>query len=274
MEEKKTLEIPLANNPEDVLEQFSILIEIVRILRKECPWDKAQTHESISQLIIEEAYEVIDALEQKNDNDFAEELGDVLLHIVMHGVLAEERGAFTIIDIINKIQEKLIRRHPHVFGDTVVHGQKDVLRNWENIKMNEGKNSLLEGVPKILPALLRAQRLQFKASKVGFDWVNRTGVWDKLEEELLEYKKEIDDKNYAKASEELGDLLFAVVNVSRFDEIVAEEALQKANNKFTRRFQYIENKAKQMSKLLSDMTLEEMDLFWDEAKALEKINID
>jgi MazG family protein len=266
--ENKKCEVPKPDNPNSIADQFISFVEIVKILRKECPWDRKQTNKTISQLLIEETYEAIDAINNENYDEFSKELGDILLHIVMHSVMAEENGNFNIIDVLEKIQKKLVHRHPHVFGDVEVNGTKDVLKNWENLKIEEGQKSILEGVPKILPALMRAQRLQFKASKVGFDWDNKNGVWEKIEEELKEFKKEIELKNFDKAMEELGDILFAIVNAARFEEVVAEEALQKSNDKFTRRFQYIEQKALETGKKLSDMTLDEMDIFWDEAKDL------
>jgi len=267
MKQNNKIKAPQPKNPDSLANQFTNLVEIIKILRKECPWDRRQTNESISQLLIEETYEVIDAINNGNDEEFSKELGDVLLHVIMHSVMAEERKAFTLIDVLKKIQKKLIHRHPHVFSDVEINEEKDVLRNWENLKIQEGQTSILQGVPKTLPALMRAQRLQFKASKVGFDWYNKNGAWDKIEEELKELKKEIETNNFTAAKEELGDLIFAIVNAARFEEVVAEEALQKANDKFTARFQYIEEKAKEQGKLLSDMTLEEMDKLWDEAKS-------
>lgn len=260
---------PKPNDPKSLADQFLNFVEIVKILRKECPWDKKQTNESISQLLIEETYEAIDAINKHDDNEFAKELGDILLHIVMHAVMAEERGAFNIIDVLDKIQKKLVHRHPHVFSDVEVDGEKDVMKNWENLKIAEGQTSILQGVPKTLPALMRAQRIQYKASKVGFDWDNKNGVWDKIEEELKEFKVEINNENFNRASDELGDIIFAIVNAARFEDVVAEEALQKTNDKFTRRFQYIELKAKEKGKNLSDMTLAEMDYYWEEAKKSE-----
>jgi XTP/dITP diphosphohydrolase len=261
-------EVPIPKDPNSLSDQFMNFVGIVKILRRECPWDKRQTNESISQLLIEETYEAIDAINNNNYDDFSKELGDIFLHIVMHAVMAEERGAFNLVDVLKKIQIKLVHRHPHVFADVTIEGEKDVLKNWENLKIEEGQMSILQGVPKILPALMRAQRLQFKASKVGFDWENKKGVWEKIEEELQEFKHEIENNNFNKASEELGDIIFAIVNAARFEEVVAEEALQKTNDKFTRRFQYIEKMAREQGKNLSDMTLAEMDKFWDEAKGL------
>ena len=267
--ENNKVEVPKPKDPNSLADQFLTFYEIVKILRRECPWDRRQTNESISQLLIEETYETIEAINDKDDNEFSKELGDVLLHIVMHSVIAEERGAFNMVDDLKKISKKLVHRHPHVFGDVEINGEKDVMKNWENLKIEEGQKSIMQGVPKTLPALMRAQRIQFKASKVGFDWENKKGVWDKIEEELAEFSKEIESNNFEKASEELGDIIFAVVNAARFEEVVAEEALQKTNDKFIRRFQYIESKAREQGKNLSDMTLAEMDAFWEESKLSE-----
>ena len=274
MEENQSANItaPLVKDKNNEIEQFQALVEVVRVLRRECPWDKTQTHDSISQLLIEETYEAIDAINSKDYTEFSKELGDILLHVIMHAVIAEESGNFNLNDVMERIREKLVYRHPHVFSNVVVAGEDDVLRNWENLKMKEGRESILDGVPHILPSLLRAQRLQHKASKVGFDWNNISGAWDKIEEELHEYRTEIESGNMAKAREELGDIIFAIVNAARFEDIVAEEALQYTNDKFTRRFKYIEKKAAEQGKMLSDMKLEEMDYFWDEAKKLEKDN--
>ena len=268
MSEKK-YDVPVAADPKSMTDQFVALVEVVSILRKACPWDSVQTNESIAHLLIEEAYETLSAIEEKDDPGFASELGDLLLHIIMHAIMAEERGAFNLIDVMVKIQEKLVHRHPHVFGEASVTGSAEVLQNWEALKMSEGRKSILDGVPKTLPALLRAQRIQHKAANVGFDWDNRTDVWDKIEEEFRELRHEIEVKNNEKAAEELGDFIFSIVNASRFEDLVAEESLQKTNNKFTRRFQYIEAKALEMNRNLKNMTLEEMDDIWNEAKINE-----
>jgi len=267
--ENNKVEVPKPKDPNSLTDNFLSFYEIVKILRRECPWDRRQTNQTISQLLIEETYEAIEAINDNDDDEFSKELGDILLHVVMHSVIAEERDAFNFTDVLKKISKKLVHRHPHVFGDVEINGEKDVMKNWENLKIEEGQKSILQGVPKTLPALMRAQRIQFKASKVGFDWTDKKGVWDKIEEELAEFKKEIEANNFEKASEELGDIIFAIVNAARFEEVVAEEALQKTNDKFTRRFQYIESKAKEQGKKLSDMTLAEMDAFWDEAKLSE-----
>lgn len=261
------IEIPKANNPNDIKDQFEALVEIIRILRRECPWDKKQTNESIAHLTIEEAYETIAAIQENDDKEFAKELGDLTLHIIMHAVMAEERNAFTLLDVLIKIQEKLVNRHPHVFGEIQVSGEEEVLNNWESLKMKEGKKSILEGVPITLPALLRAERIQQKVSRRGFDWENKEDMWNKVFEEIEEFKKEALIGNREKAKEEFGDILFALVNAARFEEIVPEEALQVTNNKFTKRFNYVEEKVKESGKSFEEFTLEELDVFWDEAKA-------
>jgi XTP/dITP diphosphohydrolase len=263
-------EVPKPKNPDSLLDQFETYIEIVRILRKKCPWDSQQTNQSIAHLLIEEAYETIDAINKGDDKEFSKELGDLLLHVVMHGVMAEERGAFSLIDVIKRTSKKLIYRHPHVFGDVEVESAGEVVQNWEALKMKEGRVSILDGVPVAMPSLLRAQRIQHKVANVGFDWTDKRDVWDKIEEEFKELKFEILNKNKKKASEELGDFLFSIVNAARFEEIVAEEALQFTNEKFIKRFKYIEKKAGEINKNLNEMTLEEMDEIWDEAKRLEE----
>ncbi len=266
----KKNKIPKAQNPESMTDQFMALYEVIKILRKDCPWDSKQTNESIAYLSIEEVYEMVDAVEKKDDNEFATELGDVLLHIIMHSIMAEERGAFNMIDVFVKIQNKLVSRHPHVFDGLEVDGEEDVVRNWEQLKKKEGQKSALQGVPRALPALLRAERIQHKASKVGFDWDNKLDVWAKVEEELGELKEEIQNRNKDRITDELGDLIFAIVNAARFEEIMPEEALQRTNNKFTSRFNYIEKKVAEQGRDLRDLTLGEMDEIWEEAKSLEK----
>jgi len=260
--------IPECKDESSLTDQFLSFVEIVKILREKCPWDNIQTNESIAALIVEEAYEVLDAIHKKEDKEFAKELGDLFLHIVMHSVMADERCAFNLIDVLKLIKQKLIHRHPHVFGNTSVNGETEVLQNWESLKLKEGRTSMLQGVPKSLPSLLRAQRLQHKAAQVGFDWADRNGVWDKVEEELKEFRFELENNNMKNAEEELGDLIFSIVNAARFEEIYAEEALQKTNDKFTKRFQYIEKIAKEKGMSMKDMSLEEMDAIWDDAKKI------
>jgi MazG family protein len=270
---KDNPKIPQPKNPYDTASQFEAFVEIVRILRRDCPWDSTQTNHSIAHLMIEEAYEVIDAIYNNDDDEFSKELGDLLLHIVLHSIIAEQRGAFSLIDVIKKITAKMIHRHPHVFGDLSVNGVDQVMQNWEALKLQENENgqpkSVLDGVPKNLPALLRAERIQHKASRVGFDWDNPNDVWNKVFEEISEFRNELVRGNKEKANEEFGDLLFALVNAARFEGIVAEEALHITNNKFTKRFNYIEKTANEAGLDLKNMTLEEMDKIWDDAKRNE-----
>ncbi len=261
--------VPAIGDQSDLSQNFIAFNELVRILRDECPWDRKQTHESISHLLIEEAYETADAITQKNDEEFSKELGDLLLHVVMHSRIAEQRGAFNLRDVIEKVFNRLVHRHPHVFGDTSVQDEHEVLQNWEALKMKEGRKSVLEGVPAFLPALLRAQRTQEKAANVGFDWDKKEDVWSKVEEEMAELKVELMANNREKASEEFGDVLFSLVNAARFEGLVAEETLQATTKKFIGRFQFIEEQAGLMDKKLSEMSLAEMDSLWNEAKKKE-----
>jgi MazG family protein len=270
MTEKMT-PIPIAGDPESAVSQFDNFVEIVKILRRECPWDRKQTNESIAPLMVEEVYEAIDAIYARNDEEFSKELGDLLLHIVMHAVMAEERNVFNLTDVIKRISEKMIHRHPHVFGDTSVSNADEVLQNWEALKLQEKSTgtkpkSTLDGVPNSMPALLRAERIQYKVSRVGFDWTDKNDVWNKVYEELAEFRAELSDSNKEKARQELGDFIFAIVNAARHEGIVAEEALHLTNNKFKTRFEFIENRARELGVNLTDMTLEEMDAIWDEAK--------
>ena len=258
--------IPQPKNPDSIKDQFESFVELVTILRRECPWDRKQTHESISHLFIEEAYEMIDAIESGDDKEFAKELGDLFLHIIMHTVIAEQRSAFSILDVMKKVQEKLIHRHPHVFGQASADDEETVRKNWEELKMQEGRSSALEGVPNALPALLRAQRIQEKAANVGFDWDDESDVWKKVYEEIHELRTELDSGNHEKIIDELGDVLFSIVNAARFRGIIAEEALQRTSNKFKRRFMSIEQSAQAMGKQLKEMTLQEMDDLWNKAK--------
>ncbi len=261
--------VPLPADDKSARDWFEAYNELVKLLRLHCPWDREQTHDSISYLMIEECYETIEAIKSGNDEEFSKELGDMFLHIVLHAYMAEQRGSFNMIDVMRRSHAKLVSRHPHVFGDVNVSGTAGVLQNWESLKMKEGQKSILQGVPRSAPALLRAQRMQEKASNVGFDWDNKADVWKKVEEELAEFKAELENNNADAAFEEFGDLLFALVNASRFENIIAEDALQHTNEKFIRRFQYIERKVTEAGKKLNDMTLGEMDALWDEAKKSE-----
>ena len=250
----------------DPTHSFSDLVEIVKILRKECPWDRKQTHKSIKDNLIEEAYEAVEAIDTEDFDELKKELGDVLLHVVFHSNMADEKDTFSIEDVIYSIQEKLIRRHPHVFGDEIAENDEDVAENWENIKLKEGKESILDGIPKQLPALIRAQRMQEKAANVGFDWPESQQVWEKLEEELYEFKEVLEQGDPQKSREEFGDLLFSLVNYGRFYDLNAEDSLRSTNKKFLKRFQYIEEQLNQQKKDISEVSLEEMDEHWNEAK--------
>ncbi|MGQ9820069.1 MAG: nucleoside triphosphate pyrophosphohydrolase [Candidatus Kapaibacteriales bacterium] len=263
------ISVPKPKNPEDLGEQFTNFVEIVKLLRIHCPWDRKQTNQSIAHLLIEEVYETLESIQNQDFEEFSRELGDLLLHIVMHSIMAEEQNKFTLLDVLEGIQEKLVFRHPHVFGSTEVNGVVDVLRNWEKQKKQEGKKSTLDGVPKSLPALLRAERIQEKASKVGFDWEKSTDVWNKVIEEIEELREAVINNNKTKIEEEYGDLIFALVNYARFIGITPELALQKANDKFVRRFKSIEKFAEQNNKSISDMTIDQMDAIWNETKSNE-----
>lgn len=247
-------------------QKFNELMDIMRRLRKECTWDKEQTHDSIKAASLEEVYELIEAIDEKNYDEIKGELGDVLLHIVFHSVIGEEEENFTIDDVIQGITDKLIRRHPHVFGNTKVNSNKDITRNWETIKLQEGRESVLEGVPKNLPGLYRAFRLQEKASKVGFDWEKKEEVWDKVLEEIDELKTSEKEGNQEEIEKEFGDIFFSLINYARFVGINPENALRKTNDKFIKRFQYIEKKLKADGKSITESNLEEMDKYWEESK--------
>lgn len=247
-------------------EKFIELMDVMYKLRKECPWDAEQTHDSIKSATLEEAYEVVHAIEEKDYDELKGELGDLLLHIVFHSVIAEQAGRFNIKDVIEGIKDKLIRRHVHIFGGVSVKNNKDIERNWEIIKLEEGRKSVLEGVPQNMPALHRAFRLQEKASKVGFDWEDKKDVWDKVLEEIDEIKEVEESDNLDKLEDEFGDLFFSLVNYSRFLGLNPENALRRSSNKFVKRFQYIEKKLEENGKKITESNLEEMDRFWDESK--------
>lgn len=249
---------------------FSDLVEIVKILRDECPWDRKQTHQSIKDNLIEEAYEAVEAIDNEDFEELEKELGDVLLHVVFHSRMAEQTNTFSIDDVIYSIQEKLIRRHPHVFGDEIADDEGQVAENWESIKMDEGKKSVLDGIPKQLPALIRAQRMQEKAANVGFDWPASSQVWEKLQEELQEFKEVLEEGDPQKSREEFGDLLFSLVNMGRFFDLNAEDSLRATNKKFVDRFQYIEQALKDKDKSITETSLEEMDKHWNDAKSLNE----
>lgn len=261
---------PEINDKSDAVLQFQRFYEIVKILRKKCPWDAKQTNESIARLTIEEVYECNEEIYKKNDAGFAKELGDLLLHIVLHTVIAEERGTFDMAKVIDNESNKMIHRHPHVFGDVEVSGTKEVLDNWEALKKTEqkeeNKKSILDGVPIAMPQLLRAERMQHKTARVGFDWDDKSEVWEKVFEEIAELREELRSGNKQKANEEFGDVLFALVNAARHEDIAAEDALRITNNKFADRFKYIEEKTAAEGKDMKKMSLEELDEIWEEAK--------
>lgn len=249
------------------LEAFKRLLDIMDELREKCPWDSKQTFESLRCLTIEETYELTDAILAQNPAEMRGELGDLMLHLVFYSKIADEKGQFNITDVLNGICEKLIRRHPHIFSTTQVNDDEDVKVNWEKIKLKEGKNkTVLGGVPQSLPALVKAYRIQDKAHGVGFDWNDSELVWDKVKEEMNEFKAEM-DKNSVNKEEEFGDLLFALVNYARHQHIHPEDALEKTNRKFIKRFQYIENKAIANGKSIADLSLDEMENLWQEAKS-------
>ncbi|MBI3585895.1 MAG: nucleoside triphosphate pyrophosphohydrolase [Ignavibacteriales bacterium] len=250
--------------------RFTEYIQIVRRLRKECPWDREQTHQSIRHSLIEEAYEVVETIDHNNLQELKMELGDLMLHIALHSIMAEEESAFTIDNVLSDSIEKLKRRHPHVFGDVKVADAHEVKKNWERIKMTEGRESLMDGVPAKLPALLRAHRLQEKAAKVGFDWKHKDDVWNKVKEEIEEVHNAEKSGSHAEVEEEFGDLLFALTNYARFLNINSENALRKATKKFAKRFQHIEQELKRQGKKIEHSSLEEMDAIWNEGKKKER----
>jgi len=252
-----------------VMNDLYKLVEVMRRLRSVngCPWDREQTHQSLKPYLLEETYEVLNALDSGDDEHFKEELGDLLLQIVFHTQLAAEEGRFTIDDVAQSIVDKLVRRHPHVFGDVKVGNSEEVLQNWEKIKKGEGKKSVLDGVPEHLPALLKARRVQEKAKRVGFDWDSVDGAFEKLVEEMRELKEVVSLGKAGGAEEEFGDILFSIVNISRFLGIDAEDSLRKTINKFMKRFHAIEERIrKKGDKPLEEYTLEELDALWEEVK--------
>ncbi len=248
-------------------EAFIRLLNIMDDLREKCPWDKKQTMQSLRHLTIEETYELTDAILDNDLEEVKKELGDLLLHIVFYAKIGSETNHFNITDVLNGICEKLIHRHPHIYGDVEVADEEEVKANWEKLKLKEGKKSVLEGVPKSLPAMVKAVRIQDKARGVGFDWDNKEQVWDKVNEELQEFKAEVDAKS-TKVEEEFGDVLFSLINYGRFLNLNPEDALEKTNKKFIKRFQYLESQSAKDGKKLTEMSLEEMDVYWEKAKLL------
>jgi XTP/dITP diphosphohydrolase len=257
---------------EEKMEAFGKLLTIMDELREKCPWDREQTNESLRKLTIEEVYELGDAVLDNNVQEIKKELGDILLHIVFYAKIGEEQGQFNIGDVINHLIDKLIYRHPHVFGTVEANDSDQVIRNWENLKLNEKGRSkrVLEGVPLALPALVKANRIQEKVRGVGFDWEFKEQVWDKVKEELAELEAEVKAGRRKEMEDEFGDLIFSVVNAARLYGIDPESALERTNQKFIRRFNYLEEKTLLNGKSLQEMTLEEMDIYWNEAKKMEK----
>ena len=252
------------------LDAFNKLLDIMDKIREECPWDKKQTIQSLRHLTIEETYELGDAILDNDLPEIKKELGDLLLHIVFYAKIASEKEAFDIADVIKHINKKLIHRHPHVFGDIEVNSVEDVEKNWEKLKLKEGKKSILEGVPKSLPAMIKASRIQDKAACSGFDWEEPDQVFEKVKEELAELSAEIKQGKKDKIEDEFGDVLFSLINYARFIEVDPESALEKTNKKFIKRFQFLEKEAKKSGKQLTDMTLTEMDVHWEKSKTFFK----
>ncbi len=256
------------NSRASQLQAFDRLLTIMDELRAKCPWDQKQTMQTLRHLTIEETYELGDAILDNDLEEVKKELGDVLLHIVFYAKIGSETNSFDIADVANDICEKLINRHPHIYGDVKVANEEEVKQNWEKIKLKEGKKSVLEGVPSSLPALVKSNRIQDKVAGVGFDWEKPEQVWEKVQEELGEFQDEVKSGNTDAMEAEFGDVLFSMVNYARFLNINPENALERTNKKFIKRFQYLEEKAKEQGKALKDMTLSEMDVFWEEAKQL------
>ncbi|AOZ98122.1 MULTISPECIES: nucleoside triphosphate pyrophosphohydrolase [Flavobacterium] len=248
------------------LQAFERLLDIMDDLREKCPWDKKQTIQTLRHLTIEETYELGDAILDNDLNEVKKELGDLLLHIVFYAKIGSETNNFDIADVCNEICEKLIHRHPHIYGDVEVKDEEEVKQNWEKLKLKEGKKSVLEGVPRSLPALVKASRIQDKVKGVGFDWEESHQVWDKVQEELQELQDEVQAGNQDAIEAEFGDVLFSMINYARFLNVNPEDALERTNKKFIKRFQYLESKANDLGKSLMDMSLAEMDVFWEEAK--------
>lgn len=250
------------------LTAFARLLKIMDELREQCPWDRKQTFLSLRNLTIEETYELADALLEEDLDEIKEEIGDLMLHMVFYAKIADEKKAFDIADAIHAVCDKLVNRHPHIYGDVKVKDEEEVKKNWEQLKLQEGKKSVLSGVPKSLPAMVKAYRMQEKTKQVGFEWENSEQVWDKVEEEMQEFKATLEEEQSpARKEEEFGDVLFSLVNFARFQGIDPETALERVNQKFKKRFEYIEAQA---PKSLTEMTLEEMDVLWNEAKTIKK----
>lgn len=245
---------------------FTKLVQVMDELREKCPWDKAQTIHTLRQMTLEETYELTDAITDENWNGIKEELGDLMLHLVFYAKIASEQSRFTLEDVIHGLLKKLIYRHPHIYGDVEVKNEEEVAQNWEKLKLKEGKQSILSGVPKALPALIKAMRLQEKAKQVGFEWETKEQVWEKVKEEMAELQQAVAEKSQSDAADELGDVLFSLINYARFLKIDAEDALARTNKKFIYRFTGMEKKASEQATSLDAMTLEEMDALWNQIK--------
>lgn len=253
------------------LSEFKRLLDIMDELREKCPWDREQTNETLRKLTIEETYELADAIIENDDDDIKKELGDLMLHLIFYAKIGEEKGAFNITDVLKGISEKLIYRHPHVFGSVKVNGSTEVIQNWEQLKMNETTQykPVLSGVPKTLPSMVKATRIQEKVRGVGFDWDKREQIWDKVAEELRELQDEVRRGDQVKTEAEFGDLFFSIINAARLYNVDPESALERTNKKFIKRFKYLEEETIRKGHSLHDMTLEEMNSIWEEAKKLD-----
>jgi XTP/dITP diphosphohydrolase len=257
------------NSSDPRLVAFERLLNIMDDLRAKCPWDQKQTMETLRHLTIEETYELSDAILKNDKQEIKKEIGDILLHLVFYAKIGSETNDFNIADVINSLCEKMIFRHPHIYGDVTVENAEEVTTNWEKLKQKEGDKGALSGVPNSMPSLLKALRIQDKARAIGFDWDKPEQVWEKVQEELGEFKEEVDNGNHEKLEAEFGDVLFSLINYARYLKINPEDALEKTNKKFIFRFNYMEQKIKEQGKALEDSTLTEMDVFWNEAKKLE-----
>ncbi|MFN4123844.1 MAG: nucleoside triphosphate pyrophosphohydrolase [Flavobacteriales bacterium] len=256
------------HSTEEKLKAFARLLKIMDELRTQCPWDKKQTMESLRHLTIEETYELSDAILSADMENIKKEIGDLMLHLVFYSRIGSETGHFDVADVINGLCEKLIHRHPHIYGDVIVTSEEEVKENWEKLKLKEGNKSVLSGVPVSLPAMVKASRIQEKVRAVGFDWDNKEQVWEKVKEELDEFKQAADSGSKKDTELEFGDLLFSLINYARFIEVNPEDALEKTNRKFIKRFQYLEEETKKAGLKLDEMSLEEMDKYWSAAKLL------
>lgn len=260
------------NSRASQLEAFNRLLDVMDDLREKCPWDKKQTLESLSYLTIEETYELVDAILEKDMNEIRKELGDLFLHLVFYSKIGSETNDFDVADVLNGVCEKLIVRHPHIYGDVKAETEEEVKQNWEQIKLKEkgGNTTILEGVPKSLPAMVKAQRIQEKARGAGFDWDEKEHVWLKVNEELEEFKEVSESGDQQKIEDEFGDLIFSLINYARFINVSPENALERTNKKFIKRFNYLETESKKEGKVMTEMTLEEMDAYWEKAKEIDE----